>query len=409
MPPTRRENVVSAPPVTRRVRAMASTLRTADLTEADLESALDIQSRSFGLMPDSRREGWFRSRTEAIAAGRMIGVYDGSRLVAHARLRPFRQYWGGRELDMAGIAAVVVAPDYRGQGAATTLMSGVGRRASELGAALSALYPSVPALYRGVGWELGGVQHRITVDADRLRRLGHTADEVRRADVDSIDEVLDLMRAHWTRIGASGPKLLEPGELRDHLEEPDTYSYLTDDGFVIYGWHERDLLVTHLMAATEASLRALWSVVGSGASIAKSVHAYVAPRDPVHFLLDRGADGASHQERWMLRLIDAPTAIAERGFAESAPVDVKLTVADPLLPDCDGSWRLRIADGAGTLEPTTESPDGLRLGPNGFAAMYAGTPLATLRTVGLGTGGRPEDDRRLDAAFAAEPYLLEFF
>jgi predicted acetyltransferase len=388
---------------------MASTLRTADLTGAELEAALDIQSRSFGPMPDSRRDGWFRSRTEAIAAGRMIGAYDGSRLVAHARLRPFRQYWGGRELDMAGIAAVVVAPDYRGQGAATALMSGVTRRASELGAAVSALYPTVPALYRGVGWEFGGVQHRITVDADRLRRLGHTADAVRRADVDSVDEVLDRMRTHWTRIGASGPKLLEPDELREQLAAPDTYGYLTDDGFVIYGWHERDLFVTNLMAATEASLRALWSVVGSGASIAKSVHAYIPPRDPVHFLLDRGADGSTQHERWMLRLIDAPAAIGERGFAESGPVDVALTIADPLLPSCDGSWRLRIADGSGTLERTSESPDSLRLGPNGFAAMYAGTSLATLRAVGLATGGRPEDDRRLDSAFAAEPYLLEFF
>jgi predicted acetyltransferase len=388
---------------------MASTLRTADLTETDLELALDIQSRSFGPMPESRREGWLRSRVEAIAGGRLIGAYDGSRLVAHARLRPFRQYWGGRELAMAGIAGVVVAPDYRGQGTATALLSAVARRAGELGDALSALYPTVPAAYRRVGWELAGSQHRITVDADRLRRLGHTADAIRRADVDSVDHVLDLMRTYWTRSRANGPKLLEPDELRDDLAKPGTYGYLTDDGFVIYGWFDGDLLVTQLLAASEASLRALWSVVGSGASIAKSVHAYVAPRDPVHFLLDRGAHGATQQARWMLRLIDAPTAIGDRGFADSAPVDVALTVADSLLPDCDGSWRLRIADGSGTLERTAESPGSLRLGPGGFAAMYAGTPLATLRAVGLATGGRPDDDRCFDAAFAADPYLLEFF
>ena len=108
---------------------MAATLRTADLTESDLELALDIQSRSFGPMPESRREGWFRSRKEAIAAGRAIGGYDGSRLVAHARLRPFRQFWGGRELAMAGMAGVVVTPDYRGQGVASQLMSAAARRA----------------------------------------------------------------------------------------------------------------------------------------------------------------------------------------------------------------------------------------------------------------------------------------
>ena len=388
---------------------MAATLRTADLAESDLELALDIQSRSFGPMPESRREAWFQGRKEAIAAGRLIGAYHGSRLVASARLRPFRQFWGGHELSMAGMAGVVVTPDYRGQGVASQLMSAAARRAGELGDAVSALYPSVPALYRGVGWELAGVQHRITIDPDWLRRLGHTSVEVRLADADSVDRMIDLMRAHWTATGASGPKLLEPEELRNALGETDTWGYLTDDGFVVYGWYEGDLYVTHLLAASESSLRALWSVVGSGASIARSVHAFVAPHDPVHFLLDRSAASAAEQGRWMLRLIDAPTAIGQRGYAASAPVDVSLTVTDPIAPGCDGSWRLRIADGIGSLEQAAEIEDALRLGPNGLSAMYAGTPLATLRAVGLVTGGRPDVDRRLDAAFVADPYLLEFF
>ncbi|HEU0288845.1 MAG TPA: GNAT family N-acetyltransferase [Nocardioidaceae bacterium] len=388
---------------------MAATLRTADLAESDLELALDIQSRSFGPMPESRREAWFRGRKEAIAAGRVIGGYDGSRLVAHARLRPFRQFWGGRELSMAGMAGVVVTPDYRGQGVASQLMSAAAQRAGELGDVLSALYPSVPALYRGVGWELAGVQHRITIDPDWLRRLGHSSADVRLADAESVGQMIDLMRAHWTATGASGPKLLEPEELRDALGETDTWGYLTDDGFVVYGWYEGDLYVTHLLAASESSLRALWSVVGSGASIARSVHAFVAPHDPVHFLLDRPAASAVEQGRWMLRLIDAPTAIGERGYPVSPPVDVSLTVADPIAPGCDGSWRLRIADGTGSLERAPEIDDALRLGANGLAAMYAGTPLATLRSVGLATGGQSDVDRQLDAAFAADPYLLEYF
>ena len=388
---------------------MAATLRTADLAESDLELALDIQSRSFGPMPESRREAWFQGRKEAIAAGRLIGAYHGSRLVASARLRPFRQFWGGRELSMAGMAGVVVTPDYRGQGVASQLMSAAARRAGELGDAVSALYPSVPALYRGVGWELAGVQHRITIDPDWLRRLGHSSAEVRLAGAESVGRMIDLMRAHWTATGASGPKLLEPEELRNALGETDTWGYLTDDGFVVYGWYEGDLYVTHLLAASESSLRALWSVVGSGASIARSVHAFVAPHDPVHFLLDRSAASAAEQGRWMLRLIDAPTAIGQRGYAASAPVDVSLTVTDPIAPGCDGSWRLRIADGIGSLEQAAEIEDALWLGPNGLAAMYAGTPLATLRAVGLAAGGRPDVDRRLDAAFVADPYLLEFF
>jgi hypothetical protein len=37
------------------------------------------------------------------------------------------------------------------------------------------------------------------------------------------------------------------------------------------------------------------------------------------------------------------------------------------------------------------------------AALYAGTPVATVRLAGLASGGAKEADAALDAAFAATP------
>ena len=51
----------------------------------------------------------------------------------------------------------------------------------------------------------------------------------------------------------------------------------------------------------------------------------------------------------------------------------------------------------------------MRLGPNGLAALYAGTPVATLRNSGLLTGGTAVDHALLDAAFTARPYLIDSF
>ncbi len=45
----------------------------------------------------------------------------------------------------------------------------------------------------------------------------------------------------------------------------------------------------------------------------------------------------------------------------------------------------------------------------GLAALYAGTPLVTLRQAGLAAGGTAADDAALDAAFAATPYMLDSF
>jgi hypothetical protein len=74
-----------------------------------------------------------------------------------------------------------------------------------------------------------------------------------------------------------------------------------------------------------------------------------------------------------------------------------------------------VAGGTGTLEPLgPDAPAGpvssaVTLGARGLAALYAGTPLVTLRQAGLATGGNPADHAALDAAFAATPYMLDAF
>jgi predicted acetyltransferase len=392
----------------RKVLVMATSIRTDSLTVADLGAALDIQNLAFGPVGDWLDE-WRRRTTDLIEAGRVVGIRDGERLVATARLRPFRQYWGGRSLPMAGIAAVAVAPDYRGRGVGSELMQAVVQRGIELGDVVSALYPATIPLYRKMGWEVAGSQHRISIDAAALRALGSGAADVRRVDENDLDAVLDHVRRHWSTLGASGPKDLEADTTRYSLADPKVFSYRTDDGLLMYGWENGDLVVYHLTARSEQSARALWSLVGSGSSVAKTVHAYVEPDDLVHLLLSDPASGQARQERWMLRLLDAPSAIEGRGYPTGATLDVPLAVADPLAAGCGGAWMLRISEGKGSLERTSPTSDALRLGPGGLAAMYAGTPLATLRLAGLAQGGRPEDDANLDAAFVARPFLLEYF
>jgi predicted acetyltransferase len=120
----------------------------------------------------------------------------------------------------------------------------------------------------------------------------------------------------------------------------------------------------------------------------------------------------------MLRVVDAPAAIAARGFPAEVSVRVPVQIADGARPANSGRWQLTVAGGAGTLEPMepdapadTVSPasTALTLGARGLAALYAGTPVATLRQAGLAAGGTPAGDAALDAAFAATPYMLDGF
>ena len=69
-----------------------------------------------------------------------------------------------------------------------------------------------------------------------------------------------------------------------------------------------------------------------------------------------------------------------------------------------------VAGGKGELVPGSPATDAVRLGATGLAALYAGTPTATLRAAGLLSGGSDDACAMLDAAFAGRPaYMHEYF
>jgi predicted acetyltransferase len=171
-------------------------------------------------------------------------------------------------------------------------------------------------------------------------------------------------------------------------------------------------------AISGQTVRAFWTHLGSYASMAEKVYARTGPASAFWWLgRERDAD-IEHRSRWMLRVVDAPAAIAARGFPAATSLSVPLRIADDARPANSGRWQLSVAGGTGTLEPLgPDAPAGtagparsaVTLGARGLAALYAGTPLVTLRQAGLATGGNPADHAALDAAFAATPYMLDAF
>jgi predicted acetyltransferase len=381
-------------------------LRVVDVTEEQLDSVWQVRVRSFG--PGGDRDEWRKDALGFIADGRYIGVADGDDVVAAARIWPFQQWWGGRLVPMGGIAGVVVAPEYRGRGVASLLMRGVLKRCTEKGYPLSGLYPATTVLYRHLGYEFAGGRFKYSFQAADLRTLGGKGTTVRRAGRDDAERFLQLAsKMHEVR-RSTGPLIWPLQEIQSWLGDDDNFAYVADDGFVVYSWSDGDLVVDELVAISEETARALWATVGSGASIAKTVHAFCPPYDPIHLLAEHEADGDARHNRWMLRLLDAPAAIAGRGF--TADIEIVLRIEDPELAANTGDWRLSVSDGVGQLSAAQSTADGLTLGPRGLAALYAGTPVATLRAAGLATGGSAAADLALDAAFTGPaPYMLDFF
>ena len=210
----------------------------------------------------------------------------------------------------------------------------------------------------------------------------------------------------------------DEGPARQWLSRPDLHAYLAGgdeaDGFAAYRWANggtRELFVERVHAATPQALRALWSLIASNASVTRTVHGLTAPNDPFWWLTRERDATVTRRSMWMLRLVDAPAAIAARGFPPAVSATVPLDIEDQACPANTGSWQLTVADGNGMLIPNESlpSPAPLTLGPRGMAALYAGIPVATLRLAGLAAGGTRDADATLDAAFAATPYMVDDF
>jgi predicted acetyltransferase len=383
-----------------------------DLDLDDLDAAQDVRRRSFGPMPGGHRDAWDALQTRAAAAGRLLAAYADRTVVGMARIMPFRQWWGGSPLPLAGIGGVVVAPEFRGRGIGAALMSAVVTRAAQQGFPLSALYPATVPPYRAVGYELAGARRIAEVPGPGLRGLlgRDRSAEISRAGPGDEQHVVDTIARVHEQSRVSGPFDFEAVEWSSELEDPDFFGYLAEDGFVGYNFDGSDtLFVASLVGSSERTLRTLWSLVGSGSSIAPTVRACVGPADPVYWLHPDPRIRVHKEDWWMLRVLDVSAAVTRRGYPPGLTVDLRLTLTDPLIPGNSGGFRLVVADGRASLAAAEVAADATRLGERGLAAMFAGTPMATLRRTGLAVGGSTVDDERLDVAFAAQPFMTDYF
>ena len=395
----------------------------------DWDQYLDLTMRSFGPSDESRIQA---STEPIVAGGRCLGAFDGDRLIGTALYHDMRQWWYGRPVPMAGVAGVKVAPECRGQGVGRAMMTALAQLMTERGYPLSALYPATMTIYRSLGWEIAGHLHEAVLPSRALTTMARPDAEtagIRRPGPDDAAEVLEVIGRVHADARDCGPVTYDEVTMRRWLTRPgryadrDRYAYLAPDGFLGYRWQRGndEIFVDRMVAASAGTTRALWAVVASNASVTETVRAQVGPSDPLWWMLREQDANVADRMSWMLRLLDAPAAIAARGFP-ATDLAVPLQITDDLRPANSGRWELTVRAGSGRLSryrteqvspsPSAASAGGrtpLALGPRGLAALYAGTPVATLRRAGLAVGGSPAADAALDRAFAATPYMLDDF
>ncbi len=398
-------------------------IRPLGLTD-DLEVEVDLTRRAFGPLNEAGRADRLADARAAASGGRYFAAFDGPQPVAVAIFHDMRQWWHGRSLPMAAVGGVKVAPEQRGRGTGRALMTRLLQVIADRGYPLSVLYPATAPLYRSLGWELAGGLYHAEVPARSLVSLLPPDDPaqplparpgLRRAGPGDADNVIAVMGAVHESARHCGPATPDADTVRRWwLADQNRFCYLAPDGFLAYGWHEggRELSVRFALAGSAETTRALWSTVGSHAPIVERVRAVVSPDDPVGWLTREPDAGLASRWPWMLRVVDAAAAVAGRGFPAAAGLTAALQIDDAQRPANTGRWALEVSGGRGALTHgrAPVPPAGpLRLGARGFAALYAGTPVAALRRAGLAAGGDAGADDALDTAFAGQAFLLYGF
>lgn len=333
----------------------------------------------------------------------LVAEQDGG-LVGCVKVRDYRQFFGGCAVPMGGIANVAVHPHARGHGVATAMLDAVLPHLREHGHVISALYPSVPALYRARGWEQTGDYQTTTLRPETFALLPKPSARpvLRRAAEEdlsalhdtyltlasTVDGMLDRATASFTR-----EKLLDL-DIADIVPGPDG----SVRGYLAGERPEGEKLVCHdLVARDGETALGLLGYLGRWTGIIEEVSLRIVDPAWWQLLVNLPVMHDVNNHPWMLRVVDLPAAVAARGWPAAEYLSsfaVDLEVTDEHAPWQAGRHRLIVDGGKVVCEPGGSGA--IRLRARALGPWYAGSAdTAMLRRAGL-IDADPADARLLD-------------
>jgi predicted acetyltransferase len=363
-----------------------------DAREDDGEELYRIRRIAFGgpREPDPKRgvnpywpdgfEGWWG----------LVAELDG-RPAGFLRSRDYRQFFGGNAVPMGGLASVAVDPYARGRGVATALLDRALVGLRDAGQCISALYPSVPPLYRGRGWEQTGAYERMILPIDLLAALPKPT--AYRTIRPAREQDLPALHATYRGFASTVDGMLDRSTKAHKIEEIfelDIVDVIPGvgglRGFLTADRPEGERLIVHDLIADDADTAGrLLRQLASWAGILNDVSLRVVDPAVRDLLLAQPVLHDVRNHPWMLRVVDLPAAVAARGWPLAAalrPLSVDVEVADEHAPWQAGRHRIVFDGDAVFCEPG--GTGAVRLHARALGPWYAGSAdTAMLRRAGL--------------------------
>lgn len=353
---------------------------------------------------------------------RRIGIENirvmrrGAEVLGGLAIIPMGQWWGDRRVPIAGIASVCVAPEYRGQGAATTLMQGLLNELYERGTPVSTLYPAVPKLYRSMGYDEAGTRYRWRVDSNDLEPQRPSL-PIHRMENPSADQLRSLQQRHaqihtgnLDRHSALWHNILDASEVSLFAYQfgpPDA-----PEGYVIFqqlNYEKNEFIILRDWAlTTPAALQTFWAFMASHRSQIDRIGWCSGLIDPLATVLADQIAETVGGDRWMVRIINVDNALEARSYPVGCSTQLYLTVQDEQLSQNTDTFCLSVNNGEGTV--SRQSGNGLTLSIRALASLYSGF----LSPDQLGWMGQLEGSTEARAIatqlfMSSSPWMPDFF
>ena len=328
---------------------------------------------------------------------------------------PMAQWWGGKSVTMTGIAGVSIAPEYRGTGAALSLMQHTIKELHAKGVATSVLYPSVQQLYRKLGYEQAGSFYgweapvqSIQIREQPLPVKAVSTDsqifyELYKKQAKNINGYLNRARPIWSRI-------MNPS--RDTF-----YAYLIGSteqpqGYIIFSQHSAEdgaiLRVRDWVVLTNAATKTFWSFLNNHRAQIDKIRWRSSVIDYLTLILPEQIAKIKFKQCWMLRIINLEKALSTRGYLSGIETELHLEITDDLIAENNGKFILSIHNGSGNI--TKGGRGELKLDIRGLASLFTGLFSPQQLQLAEKIDGTEQAISTATQIFAGtSPWMMDFF
>jgi predicted acetyltransferase len=265
-------------------------------------------------------------------------------------------YFGGQPVSTAPIMAVGIAPEYRRQGYAFTLMAETLKELYKRGVAISTLFAANAPLYRKAGYETAIERFKFTVNISDITTTSNSCQMVRHPNAWS--ETLDDLFTKFM-IQQNGNIVRTQVMWNTRFDAPffgTGFTYIIKSGneptgyMVCFQNTDQDpLRVTDYAFTTpDAGMRILTAIKDHSSRLRKFTVSG-GSADPLIQLLPEGKYELSKTEPCMLRIVSVPLALEQRGYPSSLKSEIHFDIADDIIKENNGRFILKLKNGRGSV------------------------------------------------------------